>query len=529
MRRITPRLKALLLALALLMSSAASSAGSNAAGRQDGKAKSPKQTTKSRYEELQRSRAEEAAKVKSAIGKIKSKAAELAVEKRKRKVPHTKVTFSFSVADPQGGIAGSVADKATGATILFESKLDGEYLSSRIFNRSGVTLVEYVEVERALVTDPLTGAQSFEPVPAVRFGGVEYQELRGPVVDEMRQLATSPEGALILTLAVYLAEYVPGHDLVAVRRGLEVPYQALQKFYTSPAIEEYGGGDLTAAKQFGAKRREATKDLKPPEKAEPLFTDAADCELFQCAFVDNFDYQFSEQGGYVVKSLSRRLVLSHNFAPPEVRGGEEPHDHTHDDAEAAHRRGRNPVFIKTGGTSVKNFSARPLRAVKPLASMPRRDDGSQVGDCFGHCGGGCGNWSHTWIGEPVLTTHYTYCVGYDPDTPTPMGCGLVWCCSTQKEVVSYSGLAVHTASGKVTLGSKAHDSCVRALGWPAWLSSLPGMPCFPALLLAADCAIPGVGEEHTWSYIGPHSEGYDYYTGVCCDGGVKGGGGSIIF
>jgi hypothetical protein len=94
-------------------------------------------------------------------------------------------------------------------------------------------------------------------------------------------------------------------------------------------------------------------------------------------------------------------------------------------------------------------------------------------------------------------------------------------------VVSYSGIAVHTASGKVTLGSKAHDSCCRSLGGPCWLLSLG--PCAPAALLAADCGIPGVGEEHTWSYIGPHAEGYDSYTGVCCDSGVKGsfGGGAF--
>ncbi|MCA1633766.1 MAG: hypothetical protein LC802_08620 [Acidobacteria bacterium] len=334
--------------------------------------------------------------------------------------------------------------------------------------------------------------------------------MQGPVVDEMRQLATSPQAALVRMLAIYLVEYVPGHDLETERRGLEVPYQTMQKFYPSPAIEEYGGGDLTAAKQFGAKRREATKDLKPSRKVEPLFADAADCELWQCTFADNHDYQLSEQGGYVVKSLSPRLVLSHNFAPPEVRGADEHYDLNH--AKAAQRKSWSPTFIKTGATSAMNFSAKPLRGVKPLASMPRRDDGSQVGDCYGRCGGGCGGWSHTWVGEPVVMANYTYCQGPDPDSWMP-DCS-TFCCSWEKQVVSYSGLAVHTASGKVTLGSKAHDSCCRSLGGPCWLLSLG--PCAWALVLAADCGIPGVGEEHTWSYIGPHSEGYDYHTGNCC-------------
>ena len=133
---------------------------------------------------------------------------------------------------------------------------------------------------------------------------------------------------------------------------------------------------------------------------------------------------------------------------------------------------------------------------------------------FGRCGGGCGNWTHEWIGEITPYIDFTYYEPPDPNNFMP-DCSTM-CCSTERRVTSYSGIAVHTAHGKVTLGSKAHDSCVRDLGGPAWLLSLPGMPCFPALLLAADCGIPGVGEEHTWSYIGPHAEGYDYYTGNCC-------------
>jgi hypothetical protein len=510
MRRTTPRLAVLLLALAFIMSGTARPVGAKPAGQQGGKAKSSKIMTQSQYEELQRTRAEAAARAKAAIGKIKARAAELGLEKRKQKVPHTKVTFTFASADPQKGIAGSVTDKATGATVNFESKRDGEYFSSRISDQSGVTLVEYVEADRAPVADPLTGAQTFEPVPSIRFGGVEYQELRGPVVDEMRQLATSPQGALIRALAIYMVEYVPGHDLETERRGLEVPYQALQKFYTSPAIEEYGGGDLTAGRQFGAKRREATKDLKPARKLEPLFADAADCELLQCTFADNHDYQLSEQGGYVVKSLSPRLVLSHSFAPPEVRVADEHFDHDH--AKAARAKAGSPTFIKASATSAMDFSANALRSFKPLAPVTRRDDDSQVGDCYGRCGGGCGGWYHTWVGEPTVLANYTYCQGPDPDSWMP-DCS-TFCCSWEKQISSYAGMAVHTASGKVTLGSKAHDSCCRSMGGPCWLLSLG--PCLPALLLAADCGIPGVGDEHTWSYIGPHSEGYDYHTGNCC-------------
>jgi hypothetical protein len=323
-------------------------------------------------------------------------------------------------------------------------------------------------------------------------------------------------------LAVYLVEYAPGHDLEAERRGLEVPFQAIQKFYASPSIEEYGGGDLAAARQFGAKRRAATKDLKPNRELEPLHADSVDCAQLQCVYADNHDYQLSEQGGYVVKSLSRRLVLSHNFATPDLRDKDEHHEHDHEHARAAQRKGAAPNFIKTGfvgasfinagaASATPNFGARPLRAARPAAA-PRRDDESQVGECFGRCGAGCGGWWHTWVGEPTISNNWTYCQEPDPDMPMP-DCSSM-CCSHERQVISYSGIAVHTTSGKVTLGAKAHDTCCRDLPGPCWLLSLG--PCAWALALAADCGIPGAGSEHTWSYIGPHMEGYDFFTGNCC-------------
>lgn len=331
-------------------------------------------------------------------------------------MPHTKITFTFSAADTQAGLAGSVTDKSTGAAILFESKRDGDYLSARISDGTGGALVEYVEVERAPVTDPVTAA----------------------------------------------------------------------------------------ARSFGAKRREATKDLKPAREAEPLHADSVDCEQLQCVFADTHDYQLSEQGGYVVKSLSPRLVLSHNFASREVRNGDGHSDHEY--ARAARRKGAGADFIKAV------FGAKPVGGAMPLVAAARRDDESQVNECFGRCGAGCGGWGHSWVGEPTVMANFTYCEPPDPNGWAP-DCS-TFRCSIERQVVSYSGIAVHATSGKVTLGAKAHDTCCRDLGGPCWLLSLG--PCAPALALAADCGIPGAGAEHTWSYIGPHAEGYDYYTGNCC-------------
>ena len=87
----------------------------------------------------------------------------------------------------------------------------------------------------------------------------------------------------------------------------------------------------------------------------------------------------------------------------------------------------------------------------------------------------------SWIGEITPYIDFTYCEPPDPNNFMP-DCSTM-CCSTERRVTSYSGMAIHTAHGKVTLGSKAHDTCVRDLGGPAWLLSLPGMPYFGPLLL----------------------------------------------
>ena len=511
MRNKFPKYVSLLLGILVSASSMILPAGARAAGRNAKSAKSAKsspgtQQSAADYAALLKKRAEEAEKIKARLEKVRARAAELRAKTHTEKSQNEKVMFSFSSADETKGIAGAVTDKVSGATLLFESKRQGDALNTRIWNRAGTTQIEYAEAERALVTDPSTGAQSYEPVPVLRFGGAEFRELKGPMGEAMGRFANSTEGDLLRKLALYIVEYTPGEDIETERRGLEVPYQAMQTLYATLAIDEYGGGELKAARHYGAKRFEDTKNLPPRGPHEPLVAQPVDCEKFQCVYADSHDYQLSAEGGYVVKSLSPRLSLSHNFAPPAVRGTD---DHHHDDEANAARATRD------NGLTFKIVKASATRARAPRKPAPRRrDDASQVGDCFGRCGGGCGGWTHEWIGEPTLLADWTYCVGPDPHEFMP-DCS-TFCCSQEKQVISYSGTAVHIAHGKVTFGSIAHDSCVRALGWPAWLSSLPGMPCFPELLLAADCAIPGVGSDQTWSYIGPHGEGYDYYTGNCC-------------
>ncbi len=512
MRNVTHKYAALLLSILVAGSGMILPARARAAGRSAKALKTSPKAQQSDNADLLKKRAEDAAQGRAHLEKIRARAAELHAKTRKEKSSKEKVSFSFSSADSTQGIAGAVTDKASGVALLFESKRQGDSLATRIWNRAGTTTIEYVEAEQALVTDPVTGEQSYEPVPVLRFGGNEYRELKGPMAEAMGRFATSTEGDLLRRLALYLVEYIPGEDLETERRGLEVPYQAMQTLYATFAIDEYGGGELKAARHYGAKKFEETKGLPHKRPHEPLVAQPVDCEKFQCVYADSFDYQLSADGGYVVKSLSPRLSLSHNFASPAMRG---PADHHNDEAAASPDKGLKFKVVTVSATRAPAPRARRT----PRVRAPRRrddDDPSQVGDCFGRCGGGCGGWTHEWIGEPTVLVDYTFC-----ETPE-LGNGHIapdcstMCCSWEKRVVSYTGLAVHTAHGKVTFGSIAHDSCVRALGWPAWLSSLPGMPCFPELLLAADCAIPGVGDEQTWSYVGPHSEGFEYYTDNCC-------------
>jgi hypothetical protein len=512
MRNIFPRCASLLLSLLIMAGGMAPSVGALASvGNAKAAKTSPGAQQPDDYAATLKKHAEEAAKVRARLEKIRARAAELRARTRKEKSQNESVKFSFSSADEKKGIAGSVADKVSGVTLLFESKRQGDALTTRIWNHAGTTQIEYVEAERALVTDPSTGAQSYEPVPALRFGGVDVKELKGPLAEAMGRFANSTEGDLLRKLALYIVEYTPGEDIETERRGLEVPYQAMQTLYATPAIEEYGGGELKAARHYGAKRLAETKDAPPRRPHEPLVAQPVDCEKFQCVYADSHDYQLSGEGGYVVKSLSPRLSLSHNFAPPEVRGA----DGHHDDAAAA-AKAKGLERKRTDCPDYKIVRAGATRARAPRKPAPRRrDDASQVGDCFGRCGGGCGGWTHEWVGEPTVVANYTYCEPPEWSNRFGVDCSMI-CCSLEKQYVSFAGTAVHTAHGKVTFGSIAHDSCVRALGWPAWLSSLPGMPCFPELLLAADCAIPGVGSDQTWSYIGPHTEVFNYFTENCC-------------
>lgn len=409
------------------------------------------------------------------------------------------IRISVSSANSTKGIVGSVEDKAAGIKINFESRKIGGYLTSVISNKKGLTLIEYTEAQQETEIDPHTNTSSLEWVPWLRVNGIEYKEMAGPVLEEMRLIATSAEGELIKRLALFLVLYAPGEDIEAERRGLEIPFQSMQTFYARSAITEYAGIELALGKRI-IPNSKARRHVSPQELQVLLLP--VNCIAPQCVVAETHDYQLSEQGGYVVKSLSNRLTLSHNFARPEMREAD-----GHDD----HAQSASVNAVKTGRVMFQPASFTGLTAIKaaPTAALMPWDDGSQVGDCYGRCGGGCGNWTHSWVGTPTTINSGPSCISAYHHPLMERMC-LESCQTIDRTYVTEYGTAVHTASGNVTLGSKAHDSCCRSSWGGCWNPA-----CIAIAPAAADCAFAGT--LHTWSYVGYHETSHieDNPNGTC--------------
>lgn len=391
-----------------------------------------------------------------------------------RKKKRHEIQLSLSSADRLSGITGVIEDKTAGVRVIFESRRVGDQLVAQIKNSDGYALFEYIEAQAELAASEPGSLPTSEWVPWLRVNGVEYKGYEGQVVDEMKAIASSEEAELIRYLAFFLVFHAPGDDLERERRGLEVAYQSIQGFYEKgyrkAASAERSRADLTAAShRMGALGAAKPKHEEPGGEFTLL---PENCKMPDCVFVDTHDYQLTEKGGFTVKTLSVRLPLSHNYARPEM---------VHEEFEAA-----------------------DVRAT---------DDGSQVGDCFGRCWAGCGDWTHEWISGPEIVVVNTYCQdvssGYG-DWGIGLDCSQM-CCAWEHQVVSETGIAVHTAHGKVTLGAIAHDACCRNL----FLGCLNPV-CIALMIPATDCLIPGVGWDQTWSYVGPHGGAWDFTTGVCC-------------
>lgn len=383
------------------------------------------------------------------------------------KKKHGEIQLILSTADIRNGIAGFVEDKLTGARISFESKKAGDQLISQIKNKDGYTIIEYTEAQTEPVASDPGSPPSVGPVPSLRINGVELKGYQGLIVNEMKLVASSGERELIRHLAFYLVFHAPGGDLEAERRALEAPYQAIQRFYDR-SYKKSGPGKTGAAElealSHSLPDRSTTSKTNAPHNEFVLLPEG--CKMPKCDLADTHDYQLSEQGGFVIKSLSQRLTLSHNYASPQMV-------HEHDS-----------------------------QVIRPM------DDSEQVGYCFGRCGRGCENWTHEWISR--TDTEYTTCREVQFPEYFVADCSF-FCCVNEVRVVISEGIAVHTVHGKVTNASIAHDDCCNShfLGC--------GNPvCGPLFLWAiAECTALDVGWFETWSYVGPHTETSEEVTGCC--------------
>ena len=144
-------------------------------------------------------------------------------------------------ADPVGGVAGYYQAKTGDARIDFRSGVVNNVLTSEIRDARGQVLAIYLEdgVER----------------PNLRILDAAYGVYGDPAFEKaLERLAGSPEGALVQSLAYELVTAAPGDDLIRPRRGLEVPYQAMQGYLKVLSARHANNSDYYAsADQFAVK------------------------------------------------------------------------------------------------------------------------------------------------------------------------------------------------------------------------------------------------------------------------------------
>jgi hypothetical protein len=114
-------------------------------------------------------RAAAAARAKEKLKKIQATGKGDNCDHSKEEITKDKGFFSsFLRPIRRAVIVGGVADKATGAAILFESKREGENLTSRNQGPSRQDVESSMSRRSARsFTDPLTRELSFEPVPVL--------------------------------------------------------------------------------------------------------------------------------------------------------------------------------------------------------------------------------------------------------------------------------------------------------------------------------------------------------------------------
>lgn len=275
----------------------------------------------------------------------------------------------------------------------------------------------------------------WEPAPSLRFGGIEYEGFSGPVLDQMRQIAEGPSGPLIRFLALNIGFAAPEPELSAVRRSLQTPFQSLQSLYADPITFDFGaamGLLATAANRRGLPLDEAEKEIA-------LRRYPSECAGAECSAVSTADFVYTESGGFVNRTLSPRLPLTHRFAVDI-----------------------DPRAIPQSDVSPK----------EPAQVSAWQDD--DVGHCFGRCGAGCGSWSLNIVS--IISSTFVD----------------KWCENGQQQHELWDHLAwvTYSSTGKVHPACEAHDDCVRTWGHHA---------CLPLVPPATAAYVAGLGTPTTWT------------------------------
>lgn len=124
------------------------------------------------------------------------------------------VGLQVTLSDPERGIAGTVVSEA-GDLIRFASRVTDGVLTTTITDGEGKPVMQFREdgVERpALVA---------RDAPYTAYGDEAFDFA-------VEEVATGPAGPLLRDLAYGIGDAAPGDGLVRERRGLRVPFQAMQ-------------------------------------------------------------------------------------------------------------------------------------------------------------------------------------------------------------------------------------------------------------------------------------------------------------
>jgi hypothetical protein len=181
-------------------------------------------------------------------------------------------SWTIKSASTEQGIRGRVRGLET--AIFFDSRREDGDLRTSIRDQKGEVLYEYQEfADRHRVISGGEGTRLELPDPAkLKVMGVAIELAAGEGNASLRALATRPEGLLIRQLGLELIARVPGDQLAAERRGLELATQALWPFFETE------------------------------ERARPRLTN---------------DYEINAVG-YLVHTQPETLVLGNNRVTPQV-------------------------------------------------------------------------------------------------------------------------------------------------------------------------------------------------------------------